>query len=373
MRKRSSVEKQHNRMFMRAISKRIALRCLCLSLILGMGLALTGCMEQGVGGNLTGAGLEALEKNDYATALSDFTQAVQNGEDPVPAYRGEGIALMGLARYEEAADVFRKALEETDDRMPKTVRDISLYRLSALFRAGKYNEVISACEEMPGGEELTEACFYRGAAYLQTDQNEEARKWFDKAVAAAPGDYNLYLRIYEQYESKNLTAIGDEYLQQALRLQPETNEDRYHIGRIRFYLEKYDDARAALMEPVEAKYLPALELMGEIYMAQGDYDHARASYQAVMQEEGESAAMYNGLAMCAIAAGEYDEALSYIETGLALEGDEGEQQLLFNEIVAWEGKLDFAKALEKAEAYHALYPTDELGTKELQFLNTRGK
>ena len=108
-------------------------------------------------------------------------------------------------------------------------------------------------------------------------------------------------------------------------------------------------------------------------MAQGDYEHARASYQSIMQESGESPMLYNGLAMCAIAAGEYDEALSYIDLGLVMEEEEGKQQLRFNEIVAWEGKLDFATALVKAEAYHALYPTDELGTKELQFLNTRGK
>ncbi len=342
-------------------------------LCVALGLSLTGCLGSTEGGSLTQAGLTALESGDYQTAMADFNQALQNEEDPVPALRGQGITYMGLARYEEAAEAFSAALEETDSRMPDTVRDIRLYLISALFRAGKTDQVISECEQMLSQEEMTEPCFYLGAAYLQKGDTAAARDAFDRAIATAPGDYTLYLQIYEQYENQNQTGIGDEYLQQALRIQPVSTEDYFHIGQIQFYLEKYEDARSSLLEPVEKKYLPAMKLMGEIYMAQGDYEHARASYQSIMQESGESPMLYNGLAMCAIAAGEYDEALSYIDLGLVMEEEEGKQQLRFNEIVAWEGKLDFAAALVKAEAYHALYPTDELGTKELQFLNTRGK
>lgn len=340
---------------------------------LALTLSLTGCLSPTAGGSLTQAGLEALEKSDYQTAMADFTRALENGEAPVPAYRGQGIAYMGLARYEDAAACFGKALEEADTRMPKTVRDISLYYISALFRAGRYDEVITECSALLEQEEITEACFYMGVAYLQMGDSQEARTFFDRAAMSAPDDYSLYLKIYEQYENRNLTAIGDEYLQQALRLQPVTAEDYYRIAQMQFYLEKYDEARLSLQKPVEENYLPALELMGQIYMATGDYDHARASYQSILDQSGKNPVLINGLVMCAIAAGEYDEALNLIAEGLELEEEEGKQQLRFNEIVAWEGKLDFPTALVKAEAYHALYPTDELGIKELQFLNTRGK
>ena len=111
--------------------------------------------------------------------------------------------------------------------------------------------------------------------------------------------------------------------------------------------------------------------MGEIYLAQEDYAHAQAMYQALLRENGPSPLMYNGLAVCSIQAGDPDTALTYIEQGLALETEEGKQQLRFNEIVAYERKLDFAAALEKAEAYTALYPTDAAGAKELKFLSTR--
>ena len=104
-------------------------------LCVALGLSLTGCLGSTEGGSLTQAGLTALESGDYQTAMADFNQALQNEEDPVPALRGQGITYMGLARYEEAAEAFSAALEETDSRMPDTVRDIRLYLISALLPA----------------------------------------------------------------------------------------------------------------------------------------------------------------------------------------------------------------------------------------------
>ena len=47
------------------------------------------------------------------------------------------------------------------------------------------------------------------------------------------------------------------------------------------------------------------------------------------------------------------------------------QSLLFNEMVVYEKKLDFATALQKAEEYMNMYPEDKTAKKELAFLKTR--
>ena len=345
---------------------------LLLIVLSGVMLICSGCVKRSSGGSLTRQGAAALENEDYQTALVDFQQALSNGEDPVMALRGQGIALMGFARYEEAAESFKEALSRTDSKMPETTRDLRLYLASAQYRAGLYSETITTCEELlEAGDELPETCYFLGGSYLKLSDTLQAREYFDRAVELAGDDYTLYLQIYEAYESVSLTAVGDEFLQAALRIQPKDTEAAYRIGQIYYYLEKYEEARSALLEPVEEKYLPALELMGEIYLAQEDFDHALAAFRSIMEEKGESPAVFNGLALCSIASENYDEALSYIEQGLALEGDEGRQQLRFNEIVVYEKKLDFATALVKAEAYVALYPSDEAGRKELTFLRTR--
>ena len=350
-----------------------ALRRMMLALVLSAAVLLgTGCVKRSAGGSLTRQGAAALEKEDYQTALVDYQQALSNGEDPVMALRGEGIALMGFARYEEAAACFQDAISHTDTKMPETIRDLRLYLASAQYRAGMYPETITTCEELlDAGDELPETFYYLGGSYLRLSDTLQARENFDKAAALAGDDYSLYLQIYEAYESVSLTAVGDEFLQTALQIQPKDTEASYRIGQIYYYLEKYEEARSALLGPVEEKYMPALELIGEIYLAQEDYDHALATFRSIMEEKGESPAVFNGLALCSIASGNYDEALAYIEQGLSMEEEEGQQQLRFNEIVAYEKKLDFATALVKAEAYTALYPADEAGRRELTFLRTR--
>lgn len=341
-------------------------------LVLAAMLGLTGCVPKPAGGSLTLQGMEAIEKLDYAGAMTAFEQAVNQGEDAVPALRGIGMAYMGMAQYEKAIQAFDEALNYTDDKMEETVQDILLYKASAQHRLNDYEGTVQTCDELLNGEiPVVDAHFFRGASYLSMGYQDRAKEDFDQAATLAPEDYTLYLNIYESYETQNLSAVGDAYLQTALNIPPKDAEDYYCIGQIYYYLEQYDKAQNSLIAPVEEKYLPALHLMGRIYLAQEDYAHAKAMYEMIQKESGESPETYNGLALCCIAAEEYSQALAYIEQGLSLEGEIGKQELLFNEIVVYEKKLDFTTAKVKAENYVALYPTDAAGQKEYAFLKTR--
>ncbi len=336
------------------------------------------CLCAGCGGGKTSsrntdAGYEANEDSDFRGAESLFRDAVEQGEDSVQAYRGLGIALMGQARYQEALEAFDSALSGTDDRMPETVKDILQYKITCQYRLKAYEDTLKTGEELTGMDDrLVSAYFYIGAARLNLGNMDEAEANFDYAVSLDPENYKLYLDIYSVYEEAKLSGIGDEYLQTALGIAPKTTEDHYNVGRIYFYLEEYDEAASALIVPVQEEYEPALSLMGQIYLARKDYDNARATYSQILSRNNESKDAYNGLALCAIAVSDPDTALDYIMKGLSLSGEDGKQALYFNEIVAYEKKLDFLTARDKCRTYVEMYPTDEDGAKELKFLNTRG-
>ncbi|MCC8066940.1 MAG: tetratricopeptide repeat protein, partial [Clostridiales bacterium] len=244
---------------------------------------------------------------------------------------------------------------------------------TAQYRLEAYEDVISTCNDILEDSEKgnADAYFLRGASFLSEGMSDEAAADFDAAVELTPDDYDLYLNIYESYLDANLSAVGVTYLQAAQDLKGEDTDYYYNQGRIYYYLGNYEEAQQMLIGPVEENYEPAMYLIGKVYLAQEDYTHALAIYQKIQEEFGESAECYNGLAMCAIQNGDYDGALSYISLGLALEGTDGKQELYFNEIVAYEKKLDFATAAEKAEIYVANYPSDEAGQKEWAFLSTR--
>ncbi len=350
-------------------SSRLAAGCAAAML----GLLLTGCAVKSSGGSLSRQGMAALEKADYQTALADFQTALQQEEDEVIAARGLGLTYFGLARYSDAAAAFRQALDATDNKMPETRKDIRLYLILALLRDENYPEVITECGTLRSESgDMTELSYYLGCAYLGQGDEDQARENFDAAITMAPEDYALYLQIYQAFEEQSLSAVGDEYLQKALSIAPQSNEDRYQLGQIYYYLGDYDSAHSVIDSTVQDNYEPAVRLLGQIYLAQEDYVHALSIYQQLLETKGESPEIYNGLALCALASDDPDTALSYIGQGLALEEEDGKQQLRFNEMVAYERKLDFETALIKAEAYVALYPTDEAGQKELKFLRTQG-
>lgn len=335
-------------------------------------LLLSGCTMGEATGDNTVAGNQALSEGSYEEALSLFQEAQAQGETAVLALRGEGLACMGLGRYEEAEQAFQEALDAADDKMPENTKDIRLYLATAQYRQDKYEDAISTCDDILEEETSdADARFIRGASSLFLGNESDAKRDFDAAAAAAPEDYDLFLNIYECYAQISQSAVGDEYLEQALTIQGEDAEHYYNRGRIYYYLENYTEAENQLLVPVDEKYEPAMYLMGQVYLAQGDYARGAGIYQQIQSEFGESAACYNGLAQCSLAEGDYDMALSYIAQGLALDGNEGKQELYFNEIVAYERKQDFDTAKTKAEEYVSRYPSDEAGQKEWEFLSTR--
>jgi tetratricopeptide (TPR) repeat protein len=282
------------------------------------------------------------------------------------------MAYMALAQYEDAELAFEAALEYTDERQPENTEDVELYLATVQYREEKYEEAIETCDQILEADTKgnADAYFLRGASRLYDGLSEEAGNDFDAAVALSPTDYDLYLNIYECYRTQNLSGLGGAYLQSALNIQGDDTEHYYNRGRIYYYLEQYDEAQSQLIGPVEEGYEPAMYLIGKVYLAQEDYEHAQAIYEQ-LQSGSDSAESYNGLALCAIERGDYDTALSYISQGLALDDSEGSQELYFNEIIAYEKKLDFATAKEKAQEYVQRYPSDEAGQKEWTFLATR--
>lgn len=335
---------------------------------------LSGCAMGSASGQKTKQGIDALEEGQYQQAQEYFVEAVRDGEQAMLAYRGLGMAYMGLARYEEAQEAFKAALEQADSRQPENTRDIQLYLATVQYRQGAYEDTITTCDEILAGDSQgnADAYFLRGASYLHEGQQEEAAQDFDAAVGLAPEDYDMYLNIYECYDQMNLSGLGGQYLQSALDIQGDTMENSYNRGRIYYYLGNYGEAQRELIGPVEEKYEPAMYLIGRVYLAQEDYEHAQAVYQQIQNEFGVTGQTYNGLALCAIQAGDYDTALAYIGEGLAAEdSEEDKRELYFNEIVAYENKQDFATARTKAQEYVERYPGDEAGQREWTFLSTR--
>ncbi len=338
--------------------------------ILALAVCLSGC-----GANEAEAyyesGREAVEAGNYEEAIDALDQAIAGESHMAEAYRLEGLALYELGSYPEAIAAFQRSLNNLESPNVSFEKDVLYYLAEARLAYGEVDKTIDVYSEILKLEEDTEAYFLRGKVYLQKGDLEHAASDFTSALEDCR-DYNLYINIYELYVGCSLTDEGNTYLEMALNIEPETSEDYYQQGRIYECQKAYDNACEVLIQSLQMGNQDAMLLLGRVYLKMGDPSSARSMYQEYLSGQETSAQAYNGLAMCDIYEGSYEQALLDIASGLEMaESDEDKQGLLYNEIVAYEYMREFETAKIKMNAYLELYPDDEDALRENAFLSTR--
>lgn len=341
-------------------------RLLLAVISLWMAAALTACGTKKQ--NAYEQACEALEQGDYEGALKGFQEAeIRKVKTPL-SQRGMGIAWMKLGDYGQAVSFFEKALEGRDDK--KFQKDVLSYKAVAEYESGQMEAALESCEKVKELGADAGCYFMIGKIALQLDQYDAAKSNFDRAVEE-DDSYAMYLDIYQSYEEKDMDADGKAYLSQALAADPSSGEDHYQRGRIYYFMGDYPNAQTELLKAADGGEGEARLFLGKIYLEQQDPASARAMYQEYAQQGGAGAKAYNGLALCDMAEGNYDAALENIAQGLGNADGEDIQELLYNEVVAYEYKRDLATAKSKITEYLTRYPEDEKAQREAQFLQTR--
>ena len=330
----------------------------------------TGCGNKGENEN-TKQGMALIEELDYEGALGCFEQALVSSEDLREIYRLQGIAYMGLTQYDKAIEAFGKFFGESSSIPNAMDYDVNYYLAVAHYKNGelqKAKEIYDAILNMKSKEK--DAYFMRGSILLELGKYEEAKLDFDKAIELDPYNYAQLVSIFQVLDQFGYREIGHTYLQQAIDNAPKdiTNFDK---GRIYYYMDDFELARNYLEQARDAGDAQAAYYLGKTWEALGEYNYAASVYNSYIKEQGESALIYNQLALCNMQLEDYDSALSAIEAGLQLEDKTIQQVLYFNQIVIYEYQGDFKKAAALMATYKRNYPDDEAALREYEFLKTR--
>lgn len=311
-----------------------------------------------------------LEQGSYEYALAGYEASAANEYKTAESYRGAGIANLRLGNYEAAVSAFSSALN--CEKVGKALKqDIYAYRASAELKAGLLDDAMADCQTLAEEFSMNADTYYlTGKVALAMDSYDEAASNFEKAYGE-DSTYDMAIRIYEAYLERDMEADGTRYLEAALQTEPRTAEDYCDRGRAYYYMQDYENAQKELIEASNRESTDALLLLGTVYLAQKDVSNARSMYQQYVTEVEASAKGYNGLALCDMEEGNYDSALTNISNGLPSASTEEMEDLLFNEMVIYEKKLDFVTAQQKAEEYLQMFPENEAAARELAFLKTR--
>lgn len=344
-------------------------KIICL-LAAGLGaLLLTGC-----GGENQKTYEQAnadLEEANYDYALNEYQACISAGYKLAQSYRGSGIVKLRTGDYQGAIDDLTNALN--DEKTGKSDRkDLLEYRAAAELKAELYDQAMADCQTLAEDYSLNANDYYlTGCVALAMDSYDEASSNFSEAYGS-DSTYEMAIQIYEAYLGQDMEADGTRYLEAALKTEAKTADDYCERGKVYYYMDDYENARTELTTAADKGSTEATLILGMVYMAQGDTSNARSFYQQYIDADGDDPAKgYNGLALCDISDGDYDSALQNISQGLGDATSDEMRDLLFNEIVVYEKKLDFSTALSKAQEYVQTFKDDDATAKELTFLQSR--
>ena len=312
-----------------------------------------------------------LTQGNYDYALNEYQACISAGYKLMDSYRGSGIVKLRTGDYQGAIDDLTSALN--NEKAGKSdQKDILEYRATAELKAELYDQAMADCQTLAENYSMDANGYYlTGCVALAMDSYDEASSNFSEAYGE-DSTYEMAIQIYEAYLEHDMEADGTKYLEAALKTAAKTADDYCERGRVYYYMEDYDNARAELTTASEKGSTEAELLLGMVHMAQGDTANARSFYQQYIDADGDDPAKgYNGLALCDITDGDYDSALQNISQGLGDATSDEMRDLLFNEIVVYEKKLDFSTALSKAQEYVQIFKDDAAAAKELTFLQSR--
>lgn len=314
-------------------------RFLAIILTLVVCSSLTACSKYNQEAvDLRDAGVTAMESGDYTTAIDDFNQAL-------------GLSMGTVTDLEI---------------------DINYYKAAAQYKAGLTDDAISTYTALIKYDKGNyKAYFLRGSVYANEAELDSALKDYDKAIACDSTNYMLYIQIYENLSALGFSDQASTYLTKALDVSDSSAEATYYKGRIYYLQGDSDQATTYLTEAKDKGVDDAKLYLAKIYQDQGDMTSAQSLLEEYAASDSVTSEALGTLGDIEMASGNYENALSYYQTGASLESVDNMSQLVKGQVVALEHLSRYDDATTLLTQYLETYPGDTDAEKELTFLQTR--
>ena len=313
----------------------------------------------------------AVLNGEYENAMDFLEKAGEKGENKEDLHRVRGIALMELARYDEATEEFLESLSYNKGYVKSQDKDTSYYLAVAQYRNGCFSDAKDTYSAIIGlYPEESDAFLQRGKTELRLNETDNAIADFNRAVRIDKDDPDLYIEIYECLNSAGMKDEGNKYLKDAMEIS--TKLTSLQKGKLYYCQGEYEQAKNALESARNEGAKGGVTLyLGRTYEALGDTNYAASLYRTYLEENPTDIEICNQLGLCCLEMGDYEGALSSFEQGLSVPDNEYEQTLKYNRIVAYEYLANFEQAKVLMKEYLKEYPADEAAIRENGFLNTR--
>ncbi|RMH45061.1 MAG: hypothetical protein D6689_00795 [Deltaproteobacteria bacterium] len=254
---------------------------------------------------------DALAAGDPAGAEALLAEALAERPDDAAAHALRGAALLACGRPAEAAAAFAEAVAlDPDDA------DAHVGAGEAALALGDAAAAVAAFRRalaVAGGDAARRAAAYRGlgAAHRAAGDVDRAIRELRKAVAEAPADPESLAALGAALVDGGAAAAGEarRHLARACARSDAPAAAWAALGRAELALGHVDEADAAFARAGDD--VDAVAGRGDVALARGDADEARALYRAAIARAPGRADLHVRLGDAARAAGRPDEAFEH--------------------------------------------------------------
>lgn len=167
--------------------------------------------------------LSAQGRNDDATAK--LAEADQKFPGLPALHKAKGEVYLGQGRYEEARAELQAALGIQEDLGTRFRLGVTLRRMRAFDEAAKaFDEVAAGDKDFPG------LALERGLLFEETGQSDKAVEMYSSALAKAPTDVDLKLRVASAQVMAGRGEQAEKALREILR-ERNSAEANHYLGR----------------------------------------------------------------------------------------------------------------------------------------------
>jgi putative PEP-CTERM system TPR-repeat lipoprotein len=335
--------------------------------------------------NLLGSAYLAMNKGDMA--MEEFDRAIELDPRLVDAYIKKGIFNLQSGNNQVAEKEFISAVKVAPELLNSRIMLAKYY-----IKNKRSQEAINILRQGLKGNE-NDAVIYNiiGAAYLNSENVENGRQNFEKAISSNPKFFLPYFNLalldlntgskemaVKQYkrvldiDSKNVSALlmlakvmeADRKDEEALSYYmkaKETGKEIAYLSLAEYYQRKNDNKQAmkVLQEAlsVDPRNVYARKMLGLLHMADRNYKEALMVYRDLKESSPEIGAEMTADVYAAM--GEYDSALKEMEKLLLK--DNKRIDILARIVNLYIKKKDFGYAEKTAKDIISLTPQGDAG------------
>lgn len=249
------------------------------------------------------------------------------------ALKQEGMELQASGDYGGAIEKYEEALKLSNMEVGEEEIDLAYYKASAQYRSGDLEGAIDTYSAILAIKESGEGYLGRGILYVTAKEADKAGEDLTKAL--------------------------------------KENDSPMMQGFVYYAAGETDKAKEFFEKAKSEGESDAVFFLANIYEKAGDHNYAMLLLEEYIDGGKAGAEGYLTVGRNYIDNGSYEDALSVIQSGIAL-GESGVlKDLLVEEIACYERLGDFGSAREKAGAYLKSYPDDTAMLKEYEFLRSR--